>query len=328
MSYSYTERTGDGVATTFNFAFAGQGKGYLLASDVSVYYFDGTQWLPASGWSLTGTNQVTFLTPPSAGLKLLIRRIVDKLRPFASFDGGVMLDMNSLNNTFIHLIEISQELLDGFYPEGFYMKQNLNMGGWRIVNMADGVNPKDAVNKGQLDAVDAHVDAVDAKHTNWNNTQDAQIDGLLKAFDSNISHRTAPWTYEAVGGETIVFPPFYFSSALVYRDGVYQDQQAGAFEIDNNAIFLAEPPLRPKERVSVLVGSYVTPADPGSWEWIHVSASGSITSVDIGVSVTAIDDVTLDGLSQGRGNYTLTGTVLDFGEIIPECTVGARVQLA
>ena len=328
MSYSYVERTGDGVATTFNFAFTGKGKGYLLANQVNVYTWNGTAWVSASGWSLSGTNQITFLTPPANGTRILIRRIAAKDYPFAQFEPGVMLDMASLNNTFIHLLEITQELLDGFYPDGFYLKQNLNMGGWRITNLGDGVDPKDAVNKGQLDAVQDFAESVDQKHTIWNDRQDQQIDGLLKAFDSNISHRTAPWTYEAAGGETMVFPPFYFASALVWRDGAYQDQLSGAFEIDNNVITLADPPLRAGERVSVLVGSYITPADPGSWEWIHVAADGSTTSVDLGVSVSAIDDVTLDGLSQGRSNYTLTGTVLDFGEVIPECTVGARVQLA
>lgn len=328
MAYSYVERTGDGVATTFNFSFTGKGKGYLLASQVYVEMWNGASWQTATGWSLSGTNQITFLTPPANGQVMRIRRIASKDYPFAEFDTGVMLDMAALNNTFIHLLEITQELLDGFYPDGFYFKQDLNMGWNRIVNLLPGTEGGHAVNKTQLDTLSAHVDDVDTKHTNWNNRQDQQIDGLLKSFDSNLSYRTAPWTYEASGGETQVFPPFYFSSALVHRDGAYQDQQAGAFEIDNNVITLADPPLRAGERVSVLVGSYITPADPGSWEWVHVAASGSTTSVDLGVFVSAIDDVTLDGLSQGRSNYTLTGSVLDFGETIPQCVVGARVQFA
>lgn len=328
MSYSYVERTGDGSATTFNFAFTGKGKGYLLANQVNVYIWNGTAWVAATGWSLSGTNQITFITPPASGTKIMIRRIAAKDYPFAQFEPGVMLDMASLNNTFIHLLEITQELLDGFYPEGFYLKQNLNLGGWRVTNMGDGVNPKDAVNKGQLDTVEDLAESIDSKHTIWNERQDQQIDGLLEAFNSNLSHKTAPWTYRASGGETMVFPPFYFNSALVWRDGAYQDQQDGAFEIADNVIYLADPPLRSGELVSVLMGSSVTTADPGSWEWVHISASGSTTSVDLGVSVSAIDDVTLDGLSQGRSNYTLTGSVIDFGEIVPQCVVGAKVQLA
>lgn len=327
MSYSYVERTGDGVATTFNFAFTGKGKGYLLASQISVQSWNGTTWVAMQGWSLTGTNQITFLTPPAAGLRIMIRRIANKDYPFAEFATNVMLDMASLNNTFIHLLEITQELLDGFYPEGFYFKQDLNMGWHKIINLLPGEESGHAVNKGQLDTVNDRVTAVDDKHTTWNTKQDEQIDGLLKAFDSNISHRTAPWTYEAVGGETSVSPPFYFKSALVHRDGAYQDQQAGAFEIDDNVIFLATPPLRKGERVSVLVGSYVTPADPGEWMWIHTQASGSTTFVEFGVQFSAVDDVTLDGLSQ-VGNYTHTESRVDFGEVIPECKVGARVQLA
>lgn len=328
MSYSYVERTGDGVATTFNFAFTGKGKGYLLANQIYVERWDGSSWQSATGWSLSGTNQITFLTPLANGQVIRIRRIASKDYPFAQFEPGVMLDMASLNNTFIHLLEITQELLDGFYPDGFYLKQNLNMGWNKIVNLMPGTEGGHAVNKTQLDTLSSHVDDVDQKHTIWNDRQDQQIVGLLEAFDSNLSHKTAPWTYEASGGENMVSPPFYFSSAIVHRDGVYQDQFAGAFEIDDNVITLADPPLRAGERVSVLVGSYITPADPGSWEWIHVPATGTTTSVDLGVSVSAVDDVTLDGLSQGRSNYTITGSVIDFGVVIPECTVGARVQLA
>lgn len=320
MSYSFTERTGDGVATTFNFQFAGKGKGYLLASDVTVYFINGNP-TPVTGWSLTGTNQITFLTPPANGQKMYIRRVVGKENPFAEFDRGPVLDMASLNNSLIHLLEVSQELLDGFYPDGFYFKQDLDMGGHKIVNLGNGVDPQDATTQGQLDLVDQ-------VQTEWNTQQDIQIQGILNSFVTGVSHRSTPWTYMGLGGETTLSPPYIFNSALVHRDGVFQDMLAGAFEIVNNQILLANPPLRVGERVSVLVGSYPTPYDPGTWTWFDgIPISNGTTSYDAGVALDGIDELFLDGLKQSASLYSVAGTVINFNTPLPECTLSARVQL-
>ena len=321
MSYSYTERTGDGTTTTFNFNFAGTGKGYLLASDIAVYFLNGNP-TPVSGWSLTGTNQITFLTPPANGQKMYIRRIVPKVNPFAEFDRGPVLDMASLNNSFIHLLEVSQELLDGFYPDGFYFKQNLDMGGHRIVNLGNGVDPQDATTQGQLDLVDQ-------VQTDWNTQQDIQIQGILNSFVTGVSHRSTPWTYLGLGGETTLSPPYVFNSALVWRDGVHQDILAGAFEIVSNQIHLASPPLREDERVTVLIGSYPTPYDPGTWTWFDdIAIAGGTTSYDAGVALDGIDELFLDGLKQSPSLYSVAGSVITFNTPLPACTLSARVQLS
>lgn len=180
MSFTFTEHTANGTQVTFPFSFAGRDKGYIKASDILVEQFTSTGWVTVTNWSLSGTNQVTFLSAPAAGVKLRIRRVVDKDQPYAEFSRGVALDMSSLNNSFIHILEVTQELLDGFYPEGYFIKQDINLGGNKLTNVGDGVNPMDGVNKLQLDAVDK-------KHTDWNNKQDTQIAALIAGAATGLA---------------------------------------------------------------------------------------------------------------------------------------------
>lgn len=321
MGYTFTEHTANGTQVTYPFRFAGRDKGYLRASDVRVDTLQGDTWTKVtSGWQLTGTNQITFDVAPAAGLKIRIRREVPKENPYAEFDRGVTLDMKSLNGSFIHNLEATQELLDGFYPEGYYIKQNVSWGGNKITDLADGTAPNDAVNKGQLDAIDK-------KHTDWNKTQDEQIDGIIRSFVSNVSHRSAPWTYSAVGGEDKVKPPFFFQAALVWRDGVYQDEQAGAFEVRDNTIFLAKPLLRKGERVSVLLGSRIAVPDKGEVLQIEFTSVAGYTEVNLGMRVSEVS-VFLDGLMQSLGSYEFVdGDKLVFSEPLPDCTVLVQVKL-
>lgn len=324
MSYTFTERTADGSQTTFSFSFAGADKGYIRASDIYVEIWGGKTWQSATGWQLSGTNQITFNVPPSSGTVVRIRRIVGKDQPYANFDRNVILDMKSLNNSFIQQLELTQEMLDGFLPDSFYFKQDINAGWHNIYHLLPGTEGHHAVNKAQFDTatnnLQSQIDANDTKQTAWNQRQDEQIVGIIKSFNSNISHRTAPWTYEAAGGETKVSPPFFFNSALVWRDGVFQDELAGAFEVVNNEILLAQPALRKGERVSVLIGSRLAAPDVGSVHRMTFNIKEGATMVNLGMTVGAVE-VSLDGLLQDEDAYTL-GTdyrTLTFTEPLPEC---------
>lgn len=330
MSYTFTERTADGSQTTFSFSFAGVDKGYIRASDIYVEVGDGRTWQSATGWRLSGTNQITFNVPPTSGTVVRIRRVVEKNQPYANFDRNVILDMKSLNNSFIQQLELTQEMLDGFLPDGFYFKQDINAGWHNIYHLMPGTEDHHAVNKAQFDTANSNlqsqIDANDAKQTAWNQRQDEQIVDIIKSFDSNISHRTAPWTYEAAGGETKVSPPFFFHSALVWRDGVFQDELAGAFEIVNNEIRLAQPALRKGERVSVLIGSRIAVPEVGNVLRMSYRITEGTTVIDLGTTVGNVE-VSLDGLLQDEDTYTL-GTdyrTLTFTEPLPECRMVVKV---
>ncbi len=214
MGYTFTEHTANGTQVTYPFRFAGRDKGYLRASDVRVDTLQGDTWTKVtSGWQLTGTNQITFDVAPAAGLKIRIRRVVQKEHPYAEFDRGVTLDMKSLNGSFIHILEITQELLDGFYPEGYFVKQNVSWGGHKITGLANGTEASDAVNFGQLDAIDK-------KHTDWNTRQDLILAGLKEGATPAVVR--VEFNKDLEEGTTHVELGIPFLSIEVYLDGLFQ----------------------------------------------------------------------------------------------------------
>ena len=315
MSYTFTEHTGDGRTVTFPFRFAGRDKGYLRATDIVVEQKIGELYEVMQGWALTGTNQITFTVAPVEGIKFRIRRVVAKEYPYAEFDRGVILDMKSLNDSFIHLLEITQELLDGFFPEGYFVKQHINMGGFQIQNLGDGTQPDHAVNKGQLDAVDE-------KHTEWNERQDVTINGIIASLTSDVAQRTIPWYYTAKGGEHQLLPPYVFRDCMVFINGVFQHQLTGAYTVANNVVTLAEPLLAGDE-VYLLIGSRPASPEVGTLtQWQKDVNEGDI-SIDIGTNFSYIR-VYLDGLYQPPSVYSINKHVIRFNEALPACTVSAE----
>lgn len=313
MSYTFTEHIGNGNQTTFTFSFSGSDKGYLKATDIVVELMEGKTWKVVTNWQLSGTHQITFSTPPDDKVRIRIRRVVDKTNTYANFDRNVVLDMKSLNNSFIHLLSINQEILDGFYPEGYFIKQNVDWGGNRITNLGDALEAGDAVNKGQLDALDK-------KHTDWNKQQDVVIEGIKSGMTSDVAHRTIPWIYTAAGGETKIVAPYVFEDALVFINGVLQYQLAGAIQIKDSIVSLAEPLLGGDE-VLMLIGSRIAAEEKGLAEVIIPVSEGQ-TKVDIGTAFLRIS-VFLDGLRQPSKVYSIQNNAIVFDEPLPECDLSA-----
>ncbi|WQZ01181.1 tail fiber protein [Proteus phage Premi] len=315
MSYTFTEHTANGTQVTFPFRFSGSDKGYLRTSDIIVETKTDGDWESVTGWEVSGTHQITFRVPPSDGTKVRIRRVVDKEKNYAEFDRNVMLDMKSLNGSFIHLLEISQEILDGLFPANYYIKQDVSFGDNKITNLGDGTEPTDAVNKGQLDLVDK-------KHTDWNNEQEDKIERLEAGIASGISHRTVPWLYVAKGGEDTLYPPYRFEYALLFINGVMQYELAGEFKISNNRIKLANS-LFKGDQVMLLVGSNIS-APENSFMKLHFNINENQVEQDVGFNFTNID-VYLDGLYQHKDTYTLEGTTVRFSEPLPACTMSVSL---
>lgn len=290
MSYSYTDQRGNGVARSFNFGFVGEDKGYIRATDIQVFTSnDGLNYQATSGWSLSGTNQITFLTAPANGLYVRIRRVVDKAKPFSKFDRSVTLDMLSLNNSFIQMLEVVHELMDGFYDDTFFFKQSVSMGGHNLTNLAQATQAGQAV-----------------RYEEWKNHEDR-----LTAVENDltgVSSRTVPYYYIATGGETRWdVQGRTFNSALVFINGVLQFQSLGAFSITNNGFNFAEP-LRKGDEVYALVGSYVTDPDmhPTYSELASSSGAGLIGTLE---GKTVQQDSQSSGLVRGNDGvkYAVSG---------------------
>lgn len=145
MAYSYTTAFGDGSTTTFTFSFIGPEIGYYDEDQV-IAYVNGIM----SDRTLTGPNQVTFAVAPEIDADILIVREPDISNTYTNFLRGNVFGKDNLNRAFQQCLYLIQRLQDGFYDVGHYLKQNLNMGYNRIINLADGEKPSDAVSLSQL----------------------------------------------------------------------------------------------------------------------------------------------------------------------------------
>lgn len=318
MSYTYQPHTTSASVTTYSFAFAGVDPGYIAVGDVYVEVRANgqTEWteLDSSKWNLTGTNQITLVTPiaaPADGKNnLRIRRVVEKEKPYASFVRGSMLDMLNLDRSFIHVVEMVQELLDGFLPTGFYFQQNINMNGHKFYNLGDGVNSGDSVNKGQLDSVDG-------KHTSWNTEQDWRLGALENVIAINKNPRWVEYSMVVGSPTNTISPPYKFGTAIAFLGAGFQAKLLGAFQVANNQVIFSEM-LPAGTEVTLMLGTDSLPF-PSNYDssltWEYIASGGETT-----ISASFIFDkaqVSICGLKQSPGQnraYTVSAGVITFSE--------------
>jgi hypothetical protein len=115
MAFSYVKRSGNGTQKAFTFSFTGQDDGYFRDEDL-VVVVDGA----LAPFSLTSSNTLELSVAPPAGEdNVLIRRVMPKDVPYADFKRGNNFGQEVLNNSFLQLLYIVHESLDGFFPEGY-----------------------------------------------------------------------------------------------------------------------------------------------------------------------------------------------------------------
>ncbi|QHJ79422.1 MAG: hypothetical protein [Caudoviricetes sp.] len=302
MNYTFTPHTGDGNTKVFSFSLAGQDTGYVQRSDINV--FVGGVAVPFT-LSLQTPNQVTITTAPPVGAEILIRRIVPKTNTYTDFQSGNPFTADNLNKSFLQGLYLQQEWLDGFLPVGFYLKQNVDVGGHKFTNMAEGTVSGDSVNYDQ-----------------WYD-HELRIEGLEGDL-TGITSRTIPYYYIATGGETRWSPAGRtFDSAIVFINGVFQNQNLGAFSITNNGFNFAEPLVKGDE-VYALIGS--TPAtgfmvddqdvsvvQPFAGSVVrsqHDKNSETVSATDFGASPSASPSVNASAFTNAANAVGEGGTVL------------------
>lgn len=293
MAFSYTRDVGDGVKTIFSLSFAGQDNGYIASANIHVYV-DGTE-VPFT-INQSDPNKVYLSSPPAAGSNVLIRRKMPQNLPYADFQNGQPFSQDTLNKSFLQQLYLTQELLDGFLPDGFYYKQDVNMGGFNIKNLGTAVDPDDAVKKSTTDSLANRLMSLE------NNLDD-------------LASRTVPWVYQAIGGETELSPPFSFKTALVFINGVNQIL-SDAYTVADNKIKLSEQ-LLAGDKVFALIGNY--PAEPS--DSISFKEAGLLfASIQAGVPIgntfmAVVGEKVTNALAffDGQRIYTsatpLTGTI-------------------
>ena len=150
MAFSFTQHTGDGATTTFTFSFVGPGNGYYEEDQIKVYVDD-----VETSFTLSGPNQITLASAPANGSSICIKREPDITNTYTDWIRGNVFGRDNINRSFQQLLYLIQRIQDGFKEDGYYQKQDMNLGGFRITNLAEGVDDTDAVNKEQMDAVEA-----------------------------------------------------------------------------------------------------------------------------------------------------------------------------
>ena len=187
-------------------------KGYIYL------YLDGTL-APSSAYTWNSAQTIQLNNPTTASTKVLLVRRTDKEFLYIMFSEGAAFikeNIDTQNTQFLHL---AQELVEGRSIEGFY--GDLSMNGYRITNLGDGVNPGDAVNKGQLDAVEVRVAAV----------ENSFVDTTTVSY---------PWYSVVTEATDTLVPGYTFTKASVYINGVCQVPDYSYIVVDNT-IILADP---------------------------------------------------------------------------------------
>ena len=153
MSYSFSENTGDGTTKTFPFSFTGPDNGYFDNNSIKVE----VNGVRTEDFTLTGPTQITFTTAPDDGAKVRILREPDVNAPYTDFSRGNAFGKDNINRSFQQQLYIAHRYMDGFKDEGYYEKQDLSLGGYKIRDIADGTLNTDVATVGQVGANNANT---------------------------------------------------------------------------------------------------------------------------------------------------------------------------
>ena len=138
--------TGNGSTTSYVFTFP-----YLSQTDIRVTINS----VLTTAWSFTGPQTILFTTAPANGSTIRIYRdtVVDSV--YATFSSGSSIRAADLNQNFTQSIYLLQEVKDGsILSDGQVpMVGNLNLGGYKIINLATPTLPTDAATKAYAEQV-------------------------------------------------------------------------------------------------------------------------------------------------------------------------------
>lgn len=167
MAFSYQEQTGDGVTTVFPFNFTGPGNGYIRESDVHVFIKDELgELVETMDFTFTGPNQLQMNVPPPASAdefpNIMIRRIMPKDAPYADFSRGNNFGQDQMNYAMLQQLYAHHEFLDGFLPEGYFVKGDMDFKGNRIINLGEPELPGDAVPLSFISSMPGDIEALKA----------------------------------------------------------------------------------------------------------------------------------------------------------------------
>lgn len=233
MAYSWSEEVVPAGTTLIpvDIEYLDKSYIYLYVDDVLV---------DSSDYSWNSDTLIQLNTPiPVQSTVLLVRRTDKEYLYIAFAEGAAFIkeNLDTQNKQFLHL---AQELTEGRSIEGFF--GSISMNGYRIRNLGAGIDPGDAVNKGQLDVVSDRVTNLEQ--------------------GTNTDDITVPWWVITDAPTSVFSPPFTFTRATVYIGGVCQSP-GYSYTIANNQVTMAEP-VPPGTMVLMRIGQDSTTYDAPS----------------------------------------------------------------
>lgn len=203
---------------------------YLDKSYIHVY-LDGAE---TTAFSWTSSTNIRLNSPLSAETAVLLIRKTAREYLYIEFASGAPFiegNVDTQNTQFLHL---AQELVEGRSIEGFY--GDINMHRYRITNLGDPVDARDAANKQYVDAGDARLDQrIDAEHAAWvaavaneaairkaaDDALDVRTTNLEQTYFNANTNSFSWWTVLTADTDTVT-PGMPFTKAKVRINGITQ----------------------------------------------------------------------------------------------------------
>lgn len=151
MAVTQSKYTADGNTTKYSITFE-----YLKESDVKVS-LNGSN---TTAFTLANATTVNLNATPAAGVVVRIYRETDLNELNSEFFPGSAIRASDLNDNFNQALFTSQEVNDRYVDTNTpVFSADVSLGGFKIINLADGVAATDAATKGQVDATQNANDA-------------------------------------------------------------------------------------------------------------------------------------------------------------------------
>lgn len=143
MSYSYQRATSDGTMVALDISIT-----YLDRSEITVYFNDvlTTDWI----WSGTSDRRVLFPTPVPNGTVVMVKRTTDASQLRHEFSRGAQFTAPNLDADLQQALHMAQEAGEANLVGDFFT--NINLHGFRLVNIGTAEDDTDALTLGQYKA--------------------------------------------------------------------------------------------------------------------------------------------------------------------------------
>lgn len=207
---------------------------YLDKSYIHVY-LDGAE---TAAFTWTSSTNIRLNSPLSAETAVLLIRKTEREYLYIEFASGAPFVEDNVDTQNTQLLHLAQELVEGRYIEGFY--GDINMHRYRITNLGDPVDARDAANKQYVDAGDARldqrIDAEAAARMAADAALDVRATNLEQTYFNANTNSFSWWTITTEDTNTIT-PGMPFTKAKVRLNGLTKTAGYSYSIIDNTVVF-------------------------------------------------------------------------------------------